>query len=183
MRNLRAGFALALVMLVCAAPAAAVKDTLVIGMPTHVPISDTHKTTGLHNGSILNQVSEPLVLLTTKGEVVARAPNPPEPEQAALRRLEVLPVFGRILEVREQPILIDGQRGDGFRILGAVLLRKAPDLPLGTRAGLGVHDRVQRLLRPRLVSRRIALDDKPAASGPRRAGSASRKSPEDRPWR
>lgn len=70
MRHLRVGFALAFVMLVCAAPAAAVKDTLVIGMPTDVPIFDTHKATGLHNGSILNQVSEPLVLLTTKGEVV-----------------------------------------------------------------------------------------------------------------
>ena len=70
MRHLRAGIALAFVMLVCAAPAAAVKDTLVIGMPTDVPIFDTHKATGLHNGSILNQVSEPLVLLTTKGDVV-----------------------------------------------------------------------------------------------------------------
>jgi len=70
MRPLRAGFALALVMLVWAAPATAVKDTLVIRMPTDVPIFHTHKTTGLHNGSILNQVSEPLVLLTTKGEVV-----------------------------------------------------------------------------------------------------------------
>jgi ABC-type transport system substrate-binding protein len=70
MRKLRAGFALAFVMLVCAAPAAAVRDTLVIGMPTDVPIFDTHKATGLHNGSILNQVSEPLVLLTTKGEVL-----------------------------------------------------------------------------------------------------------------
>jgi ABC-type oligopeptide transport system substrate-binding subunit len=55
MRNLRAGFALALVMLVCAAPAAAVKDTLVIGMHTDVPIFDTHKATGLHNRSILHQ--------------------------------------------------------------------------------------------------------------------------------
>lgn len=49
---------------------AAGKATLVIGMPTDVPIFDTHKTTGLHNGGILNQVSEPLVRLTTKGEVV-----------------------------------------------------------------------------------------------------------------
>ena len=53
-----------------AAPVWAAKDTLVIGMPTDVPIFDTHKATGLHNGSILNQVSEPLVLLTTKGEAV-----------------------------------------------------------------------------------------------------------------
>jgi peptide/nickel transport system substrate-binding protein len=51
-------------------PARAAKDTLVIGMPTDVPIFDTHKATGLHNGSILNQVSEPLVGLTTKGEVI-----------------------------------------------------------------------------------------------------------------
>lgn len=50
--------------------AAAAKDTLVIGMPTDVPIFDTHKATGLHNGSVLNQVSEPLVGLSTKGEVI-----------------------------------------------------------------------------------------------------------------
>ncbi len=53
-----------------AGPAAAGKDTLVIGMPTDVPIFDTHRATGLHNGSILNQVSEPLVRLTTDGKVV-----------------------------------------------------------------------------------------------------------------
>ena len=62
---------LALIALLLAppGPAQAGKDTLVIGMPTDVPIFDTHKATGLHNGSILNQVSEPLVLLTTNGEV------------------------------------------------------------------------------------------------------------------
>jgi ABC-type transport system substrate-binding protein len=61
----------ALALLALAAGAAgAAKDTLVIGMPTDVPIFDTHKATGLHNGSVLNQVSEPLVGLTTKGEVV-----------------------------------------------------------------------------------------------------------------
>src|SRR6185436_2963946 len=63
--------ALAAVMVVAVvgtAPAA--KDTLVIGMPTDVPIFDTHKATGLHNGGILNQVSEPLVRLTTDGKVV-----------------------------------------------------------------------------------------------------------------
>jgi ABC-type transport system substrate-binding protein len=73
MRFLDAVFALALAGLLGlagAGPAAAAKDTLVIGMPTDVPIFDTHKATGLHNGSVLNQVSEPLVLLTTKGEVV-----------------------------------------------------------------------------------------------------------------
>src|SRR5215813_11540125 len=59
-----------LAVLAWVAPAAAGKDTLVIGMPTDVPIFDTHKATGLHNGSILNQVSEPLVLLTTKGEAL-----------------------------------------------------------------------------------------------------------------
>jgi hypothetical protein len=32
---------------------AAGKATLAIGMPTDVPIFDTHKTTGLHNGGIL----------------------------------------------------------------------------------------------------------------------------------
>src|SRR6516225_5431647 len=57
-----------LAVLAWVAPAAAGKDTLVIGMPTDVPIFDTHKATGLHNGSILNQVSEPLVLLTTKAQ-------------------------------------------------------------------------------------------------------------------
>ena len=56
------------VAVVGTAPAA--KDTLVIGMPTDVPIFDTHKATGLHNGSILNQVSEPLVRLTNDGKVV-----------------------------------------------------------------------------------------------------------------
>jgi len=65
MRHLKIALASALAALVFAGPAAAVKDTLVIGMPTDVPIFDTHKATGLHNGSILNQVSEPLVLLTT----------------------------------------------------------------------------------------------------------------------
>jgi peptide/nickel transport system substrate-binding protein len=49
---------------------AGAKDTLVIGMPTDVPIFDTHKATGLHNGGILNQVSEPLVRLTNDGKVV-----------------------------------------------------------------------------------------------------------------
>ena len=62
--------AVALSVLALTTPAAAGKDTLVIGMPTDVPIFDTHKATGLHNGSILNQVSEPLVLLTTKGEAL-----------------------------------------------------------------------------------------------------------------
>ncbi len=62
------GFALA-VLLTCWSHAHA-KDTLVIGMPTDVPIFDTHKATGLHNGSILNQVSENLVRLTTKSELL-----------------------------------------------------------------------------------------------------------------
>ena len=63
--------ALAAVMVVAVVGTApASKDTLVIGMPTDVPIFDTHKATGLHNGSILNQVSEPLVRLTSDGKVV-----------------------------------------------------------------------------------------------------------------
>ena len=63
--------ALAAVMVVAVVGTApASKDTLVIGMPTDVPIFDTHKATGLHNGSILNQVSEPLVRLTTEGKIV-----------------------------------------------------------------------------------------------------------------
>ncbi len=70
MMRLVAALTLSLAVFVGAAPVSAGKDTLVIGMPTDVPIFDTHKATGLHNGSILNQVSEPLVLLTTKGEVV-----------------------------------------------------------------------------------------------------------------
>jgi len=70
MRHLKTALWLTLAVFAFAEPAAAGKDTLVIGMPTDVPIFDTHKATGLHNGSILNQVSEPLVLLTTKGEVV-----------------------------------------------------------------------------------------------------------------
>ena len=49
---------------------AAAKDTLVIGMPTDVPIFDSHKVTGLHNGGITNQVSENLVKFGPKGEVV-----------------------------------------------------------------------------------------------------------------
>jgi peptide/nickel transport system substrate-binding protein len=57
-------------LLVVAGTAPAAKDTLVIGMPTDVPIFDTHKATGLHNGGILNQVSEPLVRLTPDGKVV-----------------------------------------------------------------------------------------------------------------
>jgi ABC-type transport system substrate-binding protein len=57
-------------ILVVVGTAPAAKDTLVIGMPTDVPIFDTHKATGLHNGSILNQVSEPLVRLTNDGKVV-----------------------------------------------------------------------------------------------------------------
>ena len=62
---------LAILLLVgLAGVAEAARDTLVIGMPTDVPIFDTHKATGLHNGSVLNQVSEPLVGLTTRGEVV-----------------------------------------------------------------------------------------------------------------
>jgi peptide/nickel transport system substrate-binding protein len=61
---------LALLALVFAplGPAAAEKDTLTIGMPSDVPIFDTHRATGLYNGSVLNQVSEPLVLLSSKGE-------------------------------------------------------------------------------------------------------------------
>jgi ABC-type transport system substrate-binding protein len=72
MRHLKtvlAGLA-AILLLGAAAVAGAAKDTLVIGMPTDVPIFDTHKATGLHNGSVLNQVSEPLVGLSTKGEVI-----------------------------------------------------------------------------------------------------------------
>jgi peptide/nickel transport system substrate-binding protein len=58
------------VLLLGWAGSAAARDTLVIGMPTDVPIFDTHKATGLHNGSVLNQVSEPLVGLSTRGEVI-----------------------------------------------------------------------------------------------------------------
>jgi ABC-type transport system substrate-binding protein len=54
---------------VTAAPAHAARDTLVVGMPTDLPIFDTHKATGLHNGSILNQVSENLVRLGPKSDV------------------------------------------------------------------------------------------------------------------
>jgi ABC-type transport system substrate-binding protein len=68
MRALVVALTAVLVVVVGTAPAA--KDTLVIGMPTDVPIFDTHKATGLHNGSILNQVSEPLVRLTSEGRVV-----------------------------------------------------------------------------------------------------------------
>jgi len=57
-------------LLVVVGTAPASKDTLVIGMPTDVPIFDTHKATGLHNGGILNQVSEPLVRLTPDGKVI-----------------------------------------------------------------------------------------------------------------
>jgi ABC-type transport system substrate-binding protein len=57
-------------ILVVVGTAPAAKDTLVIGMPTDVPIFDTHRATGLHNGSILNQVSEPLVRLTHDGKVM-----------------------------------------------------------------------------------------------------------------
>jgi len=57
-------------LLVVVGTAPAAKDTLVIGMPTDVPIFDTHKATGLHNGGILNQVSEPLVRLTPDGKVI-----------------------------------------------------------------------------------------------------------------
>jgi ABC-type transport system substrate-binding protein len=70
LRALRGSLAAILVLLGLAGGAEAARDTLVIGMPTDVPIFDTHKATGLHNGSILNQVSEPLVGLTTRGEVV-----------------------------------------------------------------------------------------------------------------
>ena len=69
MRQLRALIAI-LLLLGVAGVAEAARDTLVIGMPTDVPIFDTHKATGLHNGSVLNQVSEPLVGLGTKGEVI-----------------------------------------------------------------------------------------------------------------
>ena len=62
--------AIVLLALRLAGVAEAARDTLVIGMPTDVPIFDTHKATGLHNRSVLNQVSEPLVGLTTRGEVV-----------------------------------------------------------------------------------------------------------------
>jgi peptide/nickel transport system substrate-binding protein len=60
----------AVMLLVVVGTAPAAKDTLVIGMPTDVPIFDTHKATGLHNGGVLNQVSEPLVRLTSDGKVV-----------------------------------------------------------------------------------------------------------------
>ena len=60
----------AVLILVVVGTAPAAKDTLVIGMPTDVPIFDTHKATGLHNGGVLNQVSEPLVRLTSDGKVV-----------------------------------------------------------------------------------------------------------------
>lgn len=57
-------------LLVVVGTAPASKDTLIVGMPTDIPIFDTHKATGLHNGGILNQVSEPLVRLTSEGKVV-----------------------------------------------------------------------------------------------------------------
>ena len=68
MRVLATLLALIALLLAPPGPAQAAKDTLTIGMPSDVPIFDTHKATGLYNGSILNQVSEPLVLLSTKGE-------------------------------------------------------------------------------------------------------------------
>ena len=60
-----AGVALALGW---ATAARAAKDTLVIGMPTDIPIFDTHRVTGLHNMGIINQVSENLVRLSLAGE-------------------------------------------------------------------------------------------------------------------
>jgi peptide/nickel transport system substrate-binding protein len=60
----------AVLLLVVVGTAPAAKDTLIIGMPTDIPIFDTHRATGLHNGGILNQVSEPLVRLTPDGRVV-----------------------------------------------------------------------------------------------------------------
>jgi ABC-type transport system substrate-binding protein len=60
--------AVLIIVVVGTVPAA--KDTLVIGIPSDVPIFDTHEATGLHNGGVLNQVSEPLVRLTTDGRVV-----------------------------------------------------------------------------------------------------------------
>jgi ABC-type transport system substrate-binding protein len=68
MRVLATLLALIALLLASPGPAPAGKDTLTIGMPSDVPIFDTHKATGLYNGSILNQVSEPLVLLSSKGE-------------------------------------------------------------------------------------------------------------------
>jgi peptide/nickel transport system substrate-binding protein len=70
LKALRGGLAAILLLLGLGGVAEAARDTLVIGMPTDVPIFDTHKATGLHNGSVLNQVSEPLVGLSTKGEVI-----------------------------------------------------------------------------------------------------------------
>src|SRR4030095_16772609 len=54
----------AVMVLVVVGTAPAAKDTLVIGMPTDVPIFDTHKATGLHNGGIPTQGSEPPARLT-----------------------------------------------------------------------------------------------------------------------
>src|SRR2546422_86079 len=62
----------------------------------------------------------------------------------------MLPVLGRVIEVGQQSVLVEGQRRDGLRILGAVRGAEAGDLALSGRAGLGVHDLVQRLLGPRL---------------------------------
>src|SRR2546425_10199907 len=63
---------------------------------------------------------------------------------------QMLPVLGRVIEVGQQSVLVEGQRRDGLRILGAVRGAEAGDLALSGRAGLGVHDLVQRLLGPRL---------------------------------
>ena len=63
------GLAAVLVALVVGtAPAA--KDTLVIGMPTDVPIFDTHNAGDPLTGGLLHQVAEPLVRLTHDGQVV-----------------------------------------------------------------------------------------------------------------
>ena len=69
MRRLAVALA-GVLLLVVVGTAPASKDTLIVGMPTDIPIFDTHKATGLHNGGILNQVSEPLVRLTSDGKVV-----------------------------------------------------------------------------------------------------------------
>jgi len=57
-----------------------------------------------------------------------------------VRRLQVHPVLGREVVERQQLLLVAGDLGDGFRVLGLVSSVEVPDGLLGVRAVFGVAD-------------------------------------------
>src|ERR1700737_3593706 len=71
----------------------------------------------------------------------------------------MLPVLGGEVEEREEGVGVLLQRRDGLRVLGAVLGGEPCDRFTGLRAGLGIHDLVERGLHARLEPPRQLVEN------------------------